>query len=126
MLIFITQFRNLYNLFPEFGEFRINRSRIPISEINSRAFAVSHREMIKIMKRVPIPRDLSAHGDGSTWTVFDCREINDLTRIYPFGSLNRRWSGAWLITSALHTERAYLDVTSHTTRDIHVSKFEKF
>jgi len=49
------------------------------------------------MKR--IPRDPSAHGDGSTWTVFDCREINDLTRIYPFGSLNQRWSGAWLITS---------------------------
>lgn len=29
----------------------------PVSEINSRAFAASHGEMIKIMKRVPIPRE---------------------------------------------------------------------
>lgn len=53
-----------------------------------RAFAGLDREMIKIMKPVSIPADRVARGDASTWTVFDCREINDLTCIYPFGSLN--------------------------------------
>lgn len=57
-----------------------------------------------------------ARGDGSTWTVFDCREINDPTRIYPFGSLNRRWSRARLITSALHRERDCSNVTGRTTQ----------
>lgn len=69
--------------------------------------------------------NLSAHGDGSTWTVFDCREINDLTRIYPFGSLNRRWSGVWLITSALHTERDCLNSHNNAWHSC-LSNFEKF
>lgn len=121
--VFSNPYVNFYYTISQFIQFissvwwvsRINRSHF-LYRKSILAFAVSHGEMIKIMKRVPIPGDLSAaHGDGSTWTVFDCREINDLTRIYPFGSLNRRWSEAWLITSALYTERDCLNVITYAS-----------
>jgi len=70
--------------------------------------------MIKIMKLgLDATREAAAHGDGSTWTVFDCGEINDLNPHNPFGGSNRRWSEAWLITFALRTEKDRSNVTSH-------------
>lgn len=61
--------------------------------------------MIEIIKPLPDTGRAGARTETDQRGLFDCREINDLNRIYPFGSLNQRWSGVQLITSALYGEK---------------------